>query len=161
MKGILERQSLAAVIAQIERGLPPAAEDLEALELQKVPQEKRGIVARAFYIQAKTTLGRGDLSSALPQFRSAHELEPHNSVYVERFKLLEQAIAYDRAFTGRLCLLDMQRELGLVCVRKPCPCDTLFRIARCRGALEESFRHNRLAGGIATFTVGPYYSDPS
>jgi hypothetical protein len=158
LKDILERQRLAAVIAQIERGLPPAVEDLEALELQKVPQEKRGMVARAFYTQAKTTLGRGDLSSALPQFRSAHELEPHNSLYVERFKLLEQAVAFHWAFTDRLGLLDMQRELGLVCVRKPCPCDTLFRIGRCRGALEESFCHSRLAGSIATFTVGPYYA---
>lgn len=158
LKSILERQRLAAAIARIERGLLPAVEDLEALELPKVPQDKRGMVARAFYMQAKSALGSGELSSAVPQFRSAHELEPRNPVYVERLRLLEKAVAHDRAFTGRMRLLDMQRELGLVCVRTPCMCDTLFRIATCRGAIDGGFPKKRSIGGIVTYTVGPYYA---
>jgi hypothetical protein len=158
LKDLLERHRLAAVVAQIESGLLPTLEDLEALELQKVPQEKRGMVARAFYMQAKATLGRGELCSAVPQFRSAHQLEPHNSVYTERLRLLEMAVAHHRVFTGRMRLLDMQRELGLVCVRAPCVCDTLFRIAKCRGAIDGGFPQRRSIGGIVTYTVGPYYA---
>lgn len=158
LKNILQRQRLETVIGQIESGQPTAVEELAALDLHNVPTDKRGMVARAFYMQAKATLGKGDLRSALPLLRLAHQLEPHNSVYVERSRLLEGAVALDEAFSTKMTLLDMQRELGLVCVRSPCQCHTLFRIASCRGAIDSSFPQRRSIGGIVTYTVGPYYA---
>lgn len=116
------------------------------------------MIARAFYVQAKSALGKGDLRSAVPKLSSAYELEPRNSLYVERLRLLKKAVANHKAFTGRMRLLDMQRELGLVCVRTPCQCDTLFRIAKCRGAIDSDFPHRRSIGGIVTYVEGPYYA---
>jgi hypothetical protein len=53
LKNILQRRRLETVRGQIESGQPTAVEDFAALELHSVPTDKREMVARAFYMQAK------------------------------------------------------------------------------------------------------------
>jgi predicted amidophosphoribosyltransferase len=158
LKNVLWEQRLATIISQIERGQPQAAESISPSEFQKIPAKKRTVVAHAFYLQAKSSLGHGNFRSALPLMHSAHNLEPQSSFYIERLALLQKALERRIAFDNKMTLMDMQRGLGLVCVRKTCQCDTLFLIAKCRGAIEEGFHQERMVGNVPVYTVGPYYA---
>lgn len=158
LKKILGQQHLEEVISQIEQGQPITVGELRALDIQSVPKEKRRIVARAFYTQAKVILGKGDLRSALPLLDSSHRLEPHNLAYAERLRLLKDAVEFDQRFRANMTLLDMKREMHLACIKPVCRCDTLFQAVECRSAIEPGFRHARRIGDLAVYTVGPYHA---
>ena len=135
-----------------------ALEELQQLGLANIPPEKRSLVGELFYERAKVLLSKAELQSALQALRSACLLDPVNLRFEERARLLQEAILTQNTFGNRTHRDGLQCDLGLFCVRSRCQCEGLFRIATCRGAVEESFVHMRRVGNMAVYTVGPYYA---
>ncbi len=158
LKEAFAERSLRHSLSCIEKGDLQALAALEALGLDKVPKEKRRVVAEAFYSQAKVLLGKAAFEEAIGSLKLAHTLQPENHLLAERVSLLQRTEAHCAPVRRRLSLQNLQRDLAVPCNKRRCECNSHFQIAICQGVIEDSFVHKHTIHGVIIYTVGPYHS---
>jgi hypothetical protein len=145
-----------------ERLARAKAGDLAALETVArsasgaLQAEDRRLLASHCYEAAKVALAKRHLPAAEEHLARAHTLMPDHPLFVERLRLLGEAIRLRHSVAWRTSLHNLQRDLGVMCVAAACRCSTHYEIARCQGLTEVSFDQHAVAQTIDIYTVSPY-----
>jgi predicted amidophosphoribosyltransferase len=155
-KAFAER-ALNQALERCEAGDWVGLDALLSLGLERIPADRRAVIAGKYYAGARILLAQGQLGKASEAMSAAQKLAPEQHLYRERVALLRQLVPLG-SVAWRASLQDCQRELSEVCNRTPCRCDSHFKIAQCRGVLGEGFPDTRKIQGVPVHTIGPYYS---